>query len=538
MTTLPGTPRSRRPTLRLLPLILLGLAGCGPSPDPRRPPLPKVARVPIVSTTVTPALEAPGTLVVADGTDCGESDRSGTEQMVELAGSYALPAYADRATVMLNGWKMEYKNGDHHVRWLAATIDDVALAASTLSWAARGGISDKNFDDAYEFCYTYTVIAWNSGLIDATTGPGATTQHDNFTGLKDTTALTASFGQVESDAFVGKTTVALLPRGFTTGFANQSWAFPWDLGWPPACFDCAVDHHLLQFGHQFDHSAPFLETGRPYDSYPQDPPQAADASLGDARFQSWNGYTVLKDNASRRDDWIEEYVSSLAGNDIAETNPPFTILPREDMGWFGGCLGEAGGVKAQDVEIRDLPYEYAVPILSGWEIGYGCDDEHVAEIGVWLEDAVYDKPAGETRGTLSYKLMSILRDEDGQPGHYIRHKIRVLGINARQPTDLVPRSANPQFCDRDSLGRLQFLVANIGADRAPATVTRVRFAAGATVDVPTPPIPKGATISIDPVTIPAGACSGDCSFTVNVDADAEAEETDEANNVAGGLCIG
>ena len=41
------------------------------------------------------------------------------------------------------------------------------------------------------------------------------------------------------------------------------------------------------------------------------------------------------------------------------------------------------GVVTQESVIENLPFEYAIPMLTGWELVLGCDDEHVKEIGIW-----------------------------------------------------------------------------------------------------------------------------------------------------------
>lgn len=524
------------PGVYIFVLVLFLLSACAPQQAVTKPLLPSAVRVIPVSTVVLHDLEDPGRIIVADGNDCGESDLSGEEVVVEMEGSFELPSYADKGTVFLNGWKMSYLNGDHHVRWIGVRINDVEQVGSTLRWLASGGISDDDFNNGYSFCYYYTAIGWNSGTIDAVSGPAADTLHIND---NDDTALTTLFGYAQGDELEGRATVAMLPRGFQLGFANESWAFPFDFRWPPACFDCPVDHHILQLSYNLEHNLAFLEKGKKYDTVPSDAPDTSEASRVDQRFTSWNSYEILKDNSLRRDAWVDEHLFVLAGNDIDYIRPPFAVLPKENISGFNvACIGEAAGVKSQEIEIRNLPYDYAIPVLSGWALRYGCDDEHVLEAGIWLEDVEYEKDTDEAAGTLRYTLMSTLRDNNGQPGHIVNHKVNILGINARQPSDLLPQSDNPQFCSKDSQGRLLLGVANIGDDDAPATTMRIRFELGTTVNVLTPPLPKGFTVNLDPIEIPPASCSGDCDFTIFVDVDNEAVETNEINNIADGFCVG
>ena len=38
-----------------------------------------------------------------------------------------------------------------------------------------------------------------------------------------------------------------------------------------------------------------------------------------------------------------------------------------------------------------LPYDVAIPVLTGWELSYGCDDAEVEEIGAWIGGFAYDR---------------------------------------------------------------------------------------------------------------------------------------------------
>ena len=113
--------------------------------------------------------------------------------------------------------------------------------------------------------------------------------------------------------------------------------------------------------------------------------------------------------------------------------PPFSITPREDVGGlFSGCVEFEGGVRTEEHVIENLPFAYAVPVLSGWDLAYPCDDEHVTEVGIWLHDIDY------TNGTLRYSVSSILRDKNSVPQHLAKHSVHVLGLNTGNPRP--PRS--------------------------------------------------------------------------------------------------
>ena len=141
-------------------------------------------------------------------------------------------------------------------------------------------------------------------------------------------------------------------------------------------------------------------------------------------FVSWDTFVIYKDNAGQRDYLFTELVSAFGGTDAALIQPPFAILPREDQG--GGAL--AGGVQQQDFVIENVPFGMAIPMLTGWELSYLTDDQHVKDVGVWIEDWSYT--TSPTGGTLRYRLASILADDDNWPPHVIRHRVTLLGIRA------------------------------------------------------------------------------------------------------------
>ena len=285
-----------------------------------------------------------------------------------------------------------------------------------------------------------------------------------------------------------------------------------------------------------DHSEAFVQQGEGYNNLPP-PAGSEDASRVDPAIRSWETYSILKDNGTRNDYFFFEAFSALGGNDIGVIEPPFTILPREDSGLFTTCPIPGPMIKTEEVEIRDVPFDYAVPMLTGWELAYGCDNEHVKGIGIWLDNIEYEKDPAEPTGTLRYTVASELRDDDTVPFHHSRHKVTILGLNGREPADLAPFESAVQFCHKDPQGRLLVSVANNGPGDALVSTTRVVFSPGGTVEVATPPIPVGFTGTLEPIVIPP-SCGGDCDFTITVDSKSEVTETNENNNVASGLCIG
>src|SRR5207247_3500774 len=89
------------------------------------------------------------------------SNNSDTQDVIKVEQSVDLPAYATNATVFLNGWHLNYLNGDHNIAGLGTLISNIRLERNTLKWQASGVISDDNFDDPYNWCYYYTVVGWD-----------------------------------------------------------------------------------------------------------------------------------------------------------------------------------------------------------------------------------------------------------------------------------------------------------------------------------------------------------------------------------------
>ena len=193
-------------------------------------------------------------------------------------------------------------------------------------------------------------------------------------------------------------------------------------------------------------------------------------------------------------------------------------------------------------------------MLTGWELGYSCNDEHVTEIGIWLHDIEYEKNSGLPAGTLRYKVSSILRDKDNSPGHHFRHKVAILGLKPIDQTpipgerlpDLIPVKPFPEFpgpngfCNRDG-NKLTVTVKNQGKNNSNSSVTSVDFVTSAglvAVDKPTPALGIGESKDLI-FEIPRGCFGGgNCSFKIIVDSQNQIEESEDINNNAAGLCIG
>jgi hypothetical protein len=109
--------------------------------------------------------------------------------------------------------------------------------------------------------------------------------------------------------------------------------------------------------------------------------------------------------------------------------------------------------------------------------------------------------------------------------------------------DLVAVSpfSSPGFCTVVGEGiRVAVRVANHGSTSSPGSITRVSFPPFASFDLPTPGIPAGGFVDLQPIETPPGCFNPDCGFTITVDANNNIDEglAGEANNTVVSDCVG
>ena len=346
-------------------------------------------------------------------------------RIIKIDQSAAIPSYANRATVFLNGWNLSYLGDDQHMLAVGAILTEINFdqRRGTLTWLAAGLLRDDDFEEGYKLTYHYTVIAWNdtsinlqvdNGNPNSFCNPDTDLPDQSFVAFNNGDTALSSFSIFRSEpSFPQNQPITVLPRGF---------GFFWYDG----------DHHLLQLGYDLDHTEAFVEQGKGYNNNKNHVHTAGDllttilAPISqdftiDSGFVSWDTFAIMKDNSLRRDYAFGEVVATLGGSDLSLIQPPFSILPL-DHG--GGTL--AGSASSEDVVIDNVQFAYAIPVLTGWELNYTTDDQHVKEIGISIDD--WSFTASPTGGTLEYKLSSRLSDNDGDPNHSARHKITILGI--------------------------------------------------------------------------------------------------------------
>jgi len=93
------------------------------------------------------------------GSACAHIDKG---PFVKVEQSSDIPIYANAAAVFLNGWKLKYSGGDHHVTGMATALGQIKFEPQKLTWRALGSLTDAGGTRSIDWCYSYTVVAWNN----------------------------------------------------------------------------------------------------------------------------------------------------------------------------------------------------------------------------------------------------------------------------------------------------------------------------------------------------------------------------------------
>jgi hypothetical protein len=377
-------------------------------------------------------IEVPGLLKVQHRLGCAQADKAADENSVGLRihEMAVIPPGYNTGTVFLNGWRLRYKNGDHHVRGLGSAIFNITQTQNgdqqELHWEAGGVVSDDDGDDPYEWCGIYTLLFWHRNKFDFTLIPPQIAAWPSHT---DVTPEALTFVHSEGSDPDNDTARRELPGAVqVTGphaVLPRAFGFVWGSD---------TDHHLLQAG---------FDLGTPVPS-------------GDTI--SWTSITLWKDNSTRDDYYGSAIVSVLSGPSVNMWHPDTVLRWRgSSRGWLPEAntvpltpnndaesdpLCEPGGVdemRQEQFKVENVPFYYAVPVLTGWQLEYLQSDHHVETIGVWIKGFSYEKAPGAATGTLFYMIESTLVDDPvicPQNKGLAQYKVSVLGLN---PTALPPK---------------------------------------------------------------------------------------------------
>src|SRR5262249_1693251 len=95
-------------------------------------------------------------------------------RFIKIEQSVTIPAWANQATVFVNGWRLSYLDSDHHVLALGSLIGRIQPVRGSprteekvVSWTAMALLRDDNGDDGYDWTYNFTVLAWSDRNLDA-----------------------------------------------------------------------------------------------------------------------------------------------------------------------------------------------------------------------------------------------------------------------------------------------------------------------------------------------------------------------------------
>lgn len=409
------TKKPKKPLFRLaVPAVALLASACSFNPSGVANPdslLPFLDDIPVVHPTVNDRrliFESPGLLSVFHGETCAQAHPSGDEGTPLLVQEeLPLPRDLDRGTVIANGYRLRYLDSDHHVMAMANAIGEIAVTPGLLKWEASGILSDKDFNDSFEWCYTYTAVAWNSQQLAAVADHGDTGHAFRDRAWTHGSSLRPVAGFLFNKDFAGLEEVAILPRGYGAVWADSH----------------RSDHHILQYSYKNDGGEVYVQGGKEYGNFAVASPTT---SVGTG-FVSWETTGLLKDNDLDRSQLIMDFVTGLGGRDVGILNLPFTVAPREDASFT--CIG-SGSMDPQTTEhvVESVPFQFAIPVLAAWDLAYVCGDEHVTEIGAWVPKWEWTPATSPGGGTLRYSVSSILRDKDGDPGFHSRTQIKILGF--------------------------------------------------------------------------------------------------------------
>lgn len=389
----------------LIPATLL--PGCMTSKKEQNMPPPSESQsatptnLPFFKTNRRTSYEDPGKFIMVEGNQCTVRNR-GPEPSTMLI-TIDMPPYVNQATAILNGWDLRYLNKDQEIHALRADIKHSKLltgaGSPTLVFEATGEISDQNWDDAYEFCVHYTGFGFNSTWIDARI-------EGDYNGIDTQVLQTVARGPVATlesswnESLLKKSdAIVVLPRGFDFRFDN---AFECEWRFPPCRWGYPSDYHLRQIAYSL------YQTGA--SPNPDDKPH-------------WVTQTLFKDN-NTRPHWVKTRAALIGGNSVKLSADFLALNPRSSKN--NSCRNRVEGVvRTETYRITDLPYDYGIPMLTGWDLNYECDDQRVQRAGIWIHDIRFDARSN----ALEYKVSSILRDRNGAPGFNAVHRVSILGLN-------------------------------------------------------------------------------------------------------------
>ncbi len=394
--------------ISLATCLLLTLSACATKkPEKKTPDSESQVKIPTafeqlsLKSDARMVFEDTGQFILLEGSKCMQRDNG--REPVSIVQWIEMPGYVDSGTVVLNGWDLRYASQDREVNSMRADIVHSKLVKNTgstfLVFEAQGKLDDQNRNGAFEFCVFYSAFGYSSAEI------GATIEED-YNGVETSALQDEDQGAVATMEHTGKKgtlkkndAIAIIPRGFDFQFADT---FECEWRWIPCKWRDRTDYPLLQAAYNLSQ---------------------ANTAPNPGGSPHWAVQTIFKDNNTRayrvktRAAWIRGRSVKLRADFLA-------LNPR--TGKASICRKSADGVvHTQTIRVNELPYDYAIPMLTGWDLTNECEQQRVQRAGIWIHDIRFDPQSQR----LEYKVSSILRDRDGAPSFNSAHRVTVLGLN-------------------------------------------------------------------------------------------------------------
>jgi len=393
--------------LFLFIVLFLSLAGCTFDTSGPKSILVTDENDLITDQNQTVMIHEPNKLYVVHGYACGERR---LHKAVVLKPSIRLPLRDkyEASVVIHNGWRLKFQKEELEVVGFGAAIIDTELNGDMLSWRAAGIISDEDRDQVIEFCHYYTAIAWTKNMGDYTLLRDDANINSLFTGgltcsSGKHTSLHASSRYLHNNSFQNFDKVNILPQGFGFMWADMD------------------EDYFLQAAYQLTPNERFIygkvkDSATPYKPLPN--LITSGTSLHDSidyidkSYVSWESLGIFKNGDDPNTFYFGDNVVGVAGDHFSMIQPHYSITPKKQRSWGVGVLSaEQPKIIKETTRVVSLPYQFAVPVLTGWNIYLKEDEEQVRELGVWIESFKWTRK-GMQSGDLEYTIAYTYDDDE------------------------------------------------------------------------------------------------------------------------------